>query len=279
MYVNGYGGGLCRRPDLVILTVQTSDRDQDRTKVKQRLYQTVTKAIMDLIESGEFPVGSRLPGERELSERFNVSRVTIREAEIALEALGYITVKIGSGAYVQKPKGEARSQLPDVSAFELTAARAVLEAEAAALAAANMTDEGLAKLDQIVRKMAAVKHGDIETGDALDRQFHLTIAQLGGNPVVEHTVQNLWRMRTELPRVRDVYESVCVSDAQARTDEHAAILEALRRRDPAASRAAMREHFHRLFEAMLTASEKRELEEIKRRTSQDRQRFLLTTQI
>lgn len=248
--------------------------------MKQRLYQTVTKAIMELIESGEFPVGSRLPGERELAERFNVSRVTIREAEIALEALGYIAVRNGSGAYVQKPRREGGGiGLPDVTAFELTAARALLEAEAAALAAANLTDEGLARLDEIVREMGEVRHGDVETGDELDQQFHLTIARLGGNPVIEHTVQTLWRMRNELPKVKRVYESVCVSDAQARTDEHAAILEALRRRDPAASRAAMREHFHRLFESMLNASEKNALEEIKRRIGEDRQRFLVTTQI
>ena len=49
--------------------------------LKQRLYLTVANQILELIDSGHFPVGSRLPGERDLAERFNVSRVAIREAE------------------------------------------------------------------------------------------------------------------------------------------------------------------------------------------------------
>ena len=53
---------------------------------KKRLYVSVFNEIAGLIDSGEFPVGHRLPTERELSERFQVSRPTIREAIIALEA-------------------------------------------------------------------------------------------------------------------------------------------------------------------------------------------------
>ena len=68
-----------------------------------RLYQTIAAKLRKLIEDGEFPPGSRLPGERELAERFGVSRVTIREAEIALEAQGWIAIRIGSGVHV-KPR-------------------------------------------------------------------------------------------------------------------------------------------------------------------------------
>ncbi|NNE59638.1 MAG: FadR family transcriptional regulator, partial [Woeseia sp.] len=66
----------------------------------QRLYHSVADQILQLINDGSFPPGSRLPGERDLAERFDVSRVTIREAEIALQALGYIRIKTGSGVYV-----------------------------------------------------------------------------------------------------------------------------------------------------------------------------------
>ena len=62
-----------------------------------RLYQTTAGEILKLIESGEFPPGSRLPGERDLAERLGVSRVTVREAEIALEAQGWISIRGGSG--------------------------------------------------------------------------------------------------------------------------------------------------------------------------------------
>lgn len=247
--------------------------------VKKRLYQNIVGEILRLIDEGTFPPGSRLPGERELAERFDVSRVTIREAEIALEALGHIAIKTGSGAYVQSRSTDVVGALPDVTAFELTAARAVIEAEAAALAAANMTDAGIGELQALITAMSTVHPNGTDEGDDIDRQFHLAIARMSGNPVVEYTVQSLWRIRNELPQVRKVYASVCVADAKARTDEHATILEALRDRDPSAARSAMREHFQRLFEAMLVATENNAVQEVRRKIGEDRQRFLVTTQI
>jgi GntR family transcriptional regulator, transcriptional repressor for pyruvate dehydrogenase complex len=247
--------------------------------LKSRLYKSIVSEILSLIDKGIFPLGSRLPGERELAERFDVSRVTIREAEIALEALGHINIKTGSGAYVQRGSTSSSDALPNVTAFELTAARAVIEAEAAALAAANMTEQGIVQLEALIMAMSSIQPNGGDEGDEIDREFHLSIAQMSGNPVIEFNVQQLWRMRNELPQVRKVYSSVCKSDVKARTDEHASICEALRQRDPAAARLAMREHFQRLFEAMLVATENNALEEVKRRIAEDRQRFLLTTQI
>ena len=122
---------------------------------EQRLYQSVARQIRDAIEAGEFPVGARLPGERELAERFGVSRVTIREAEIALEALGWISIRTGSGVYVLSRDAHVAGRLPDVTAFDLTAARAVIEAEAAALAAAHIDEDGLAELEGLIAVMSS----------------------------------------------------------------------------------------------------------------------------
>ena len=63
---------------------------------EKRLYHTVANQILELIDSGVFPPGSRLPGERDLAEKFNVSRVSVREAEIALQAQGRLEIKVGS---------------------------------------------------------------------------------------------------------------------------------------------------------------------------------------
>jgi DNA-binding FadR family transcriptional regulator len=245
---------------------------------KERLYQSVARDIQARIDAGEFPVGSRLPGERELAEMFNVSRVTIREAEIALEALGLISIKTGSGVYVRQRSDADRSALPDVSAFELTAARAIIEAEAAALAAAHITDAGVKELQALVAKMSKTPTDD-ESGEETDRQFHFAIARIANNPVIEHFVHQLWRIRNEAPRVRRIYQNVCSKDAGARTDEHKAILDALAKKDPSAARAAMREHFHRLFEALMRVSETEALAEVERKMREDRERFLVTTRI
>lgn len=241
---------------------------------EQRLYQSVALQIRNMIESGEFPVGSRLPGERDLADQLGVSRVTIREAEIALEAQGWIKIRTGSGAYVQQ--SQVLSALPQVTAFDLTAARAIIEAEAAALAAANITDDDVQELEELILAMSG-EDISAENAALADQQFHLAIARIGGNPVVEHFVSLIWRIRNELPQVRQVYGRVCHNDSEARTSEHAEILAALRQRDPQASRNAMRQHFHRLFEAMLEATESAAMAEVRQRTEQDRMRFLATT--
>lgn len=243
---------------------------------ENRLYHSVAAKIRALIDTGEFPVGSRLPGERELAERFGVSRVTVREAEIALEAQGRIVIKIGSGVYVKPRLASDEGALPDVSAFELTAARAVIEAEAAALAASHITDAELDELNGMIQALSAPGLSDAAAAD-YDRAFHLAIARISGNPVVAHCVQLIWRMRNELPRVREVYARVCHDDGVTRVDEHTAILQALQQRDPVAARTAMRNHFQRLFESMLEATENDALAEIRRRTQQDRAHFLAAT--
>ena len=240
-----------------------------------RLYQSIAAELLKLIESGEFPPGSRLPGERDLAERFGVSRVTVREAEIALEAQGWLAIRTGSGVYVRQ-RDEAAGALPDVTAFDVTAARLVIEAEAAALAAKRIPDAEVGELEALVREMSRSDASDRAAGEA-DRAFHLGIARISGNPVIEHTIRTIWRMRDELPQVSTVYSRVCHHDAGDRTREHGAILEALRARDAGAARRAMHDHFQRLFESMLEATEHDALEEIRRRTQQHRERFLAGT--
>ncbi|MDR7191346.1 FadR/GntR family transcriptional regulator [Luteimonas terrae] len=243
---------------------------------ENRLYQTIAGEIRKLIDRGEFPPGSRLPGERDLAERFGVSRVTVREAEIALEARGLISIRIGSGVYVKARSAQAPGGLPDVTAFDLTAARAVIEAEAAAMAASRVTDADLCELETLVLALSDPAAGTEAVSEA-DRRFHLAIARIAGNPVVEHCVQLIWRIRGEVPRVREVHARVCHDDGDTRREEHMAIFDALRRRDPAGARTAMRNHFQRLFESMLEATESEALAEIRRRTQQDRERFMATT--
>jgi DNA-binding FadR family transcriptional regulator len=214
---------------------------------QQRLYHSIADKIEKLIESGGYPPGSRLPAERELAEKYGVSRVAIREAEIALQALGRISIKTGSGAYVLESPTNSENGLPDVSAFELTEARALFEAEAAALAAAQIDDETLAKLDHYIEIMATTGPHD-EAGELADRDFHRTVASASGNAAITHVIETMWKLRTEIEPVRAVYESVCSEDFGARAKEHSDILDALRAHDPAAARVAMRRHITRRLE-------------------------------
>ena len=242
----------------------------------KRLFQSVAEQIADLIDAGAFPPGTRLPGERELAERLGVSRVTIREAEIALQAVGRLEIKTGSGVYVSESQPDIQGALPSASAFEVTEARLLVESEAAALAAHNITDEGIARLEALVEQM---RTGDEDAANQADEQFHSTIAEASNNAAMVHTVKSLWRMREELPDVKATYAAVCIHDAASRTAEHEAIFFALRDRDPAGARHAMREHFQRLIEAMLDATERMALEEVQEKVSQSRKRFTASAKI
>lgn len=246
--------------------------------VEKRLYHTVANRIIELIDSGVFPPGSRLPGERDLAEQFGVSRVAVREAEIALQAQGRLEIKVGSGAYVLDPSDRPINGLPKVGPFELTEARALFEAESAALAAPIISEEDLAKLEHYIDIMSGKVQAEMSANDA-DEAFHLTIAKATNNHAIMFVIDSMWKMRTEAAQLQKVYKKVCDKDSTHREDEHKAILVALKKRDSAAARSAMRAHFTRMIEALLVASEEEAYQEVKRKASESRSRFLLTKQL
>lgn len=243
---------------------------------EKRLYHEIAEKIADLIKEGIFLPGVRLPSERELSERFGVSRVTVREAEIALQAKGFIDIRTGSGVYVSKKQPSVSEDTHDISAFELTEARSMVESEAAALAAQNISEKDLQKLDELIGGMAS-ENANIAT--AADNEFHITIAEATGNSAIVYTIKSLWKMRSEIPAIKTAYESVCEIDATSRVEEHREIYDALKARNPMAARQAMRSHFRRLIEAMLDVSERQALEKVHEQANASRERFLAITRM
>lgn len=121
---------------------------------EDRLYKNLARALILELANGKYAVGGRLPAERELAAEHEVSRPTVREAMIALEVQGLIEVRLGSGAYVRRLPGAEDSPGFNVSAFELTEARLVIEGESAALAALHVTDAELDVLDELVCRIA-----------------------------------------------------------------------------------------------------------------------------
>jgi len=248
------------------------------TMAEKRLYHTVANQILELIDSGVFPTGSRLPGERDLAQKFGVSRVAVREAEIALQAQGRLEIKVGSGAYVLDGGQQTLNGLPKVGPFELTEARALFEAESAALAAPIITNETIKELEDYIAIMTGDVKSDISPDEA-DAAFHNTIARSTNNHAIMFVIDSMWKMRTEAAQLQKVYKNVCDKDTSHREDEHQAIVDALKNRDSAAARMAMRAHFTRMIEALLTASEEEAYQEVKRKASESRSRFLLTKQL
>ena len=236
----------------------------------KRLYRRILEQMLLLIDSGEFPVGGRLPPERELAERFSVSRPSIREAIIALEVLDRVEVKTGSGVYVLPFEASADRYDPSISAFELTEARALIEGEAAALAATMITDDQLEELDGALYEMA-----DADEHEAADRRFHEIISLSTNNKMLIRITRELWDVRENAPIVHKAYQAICETDGPARVQEHKEILDALKSRDATAARKAMHGHFARILNKLIAANEQEQVEEIRRKTRESKERFSL----
>ncbi len=240
----------------------------------QRLYRQVLDKMLAILATGEYPPGSRLPPERELSERFGVSRPTIREAIIALEVKGAVTVKTGSGVYVVEHRNLSGDQLHAISPFELTESRVLIEGEAAALAASMITEEQLTALAAALEEMAEeIKAGDLDS-DVADRKFHLVIAQATQNRALAATIEHLWAIQERSIEIHNAHKDVCATNPQ-RLAEHQAIFDALAKGEPHAARRAMHQHFSCLLDTLHDATEAQAEEEVRRQDSERRKRFTL----
>ena len=96
----------------------------------RRLYRQIADQIAQLIASGEFLPGARLPAERELATSLGVSRASVREAIISLEMGGLVEVRVGTGIFVTAPAAQS-SAVRDAGPgpFELLQARKLIEGE------------------------------------------------------------------------------------------------------------------------------------------------------
>ena len=242
---------------------------------KPRLYISVLNKMLSLIDSGEFPAGGRLPPERELAERFNVSRPTIREAIIALEVLNRVRVKTGSGIYVLEHHSTNGKDLDSITPWELTESRALIVGEAAALAASHITDEELRQLEDSLHEMADENAmGELAEGDA-DKKFHHIIAEATRNAMLVSVIENMWFVRNNAPQVSRAYKAICEQDGTKRIEEHREIFDALSRRDAKAARAAMHQHFALILNKLIATTEAENVEKARKEAQKVRERFSL----
>jgi GntR family transcriptional repressor for pyruvate dehydrogenase complex len=223
--------------------------------LSKKRYQQVVAAIDEGIASGRYKPGDRLPPERELAEGLGVSRPTVREAMLALEIRGLVEARHGSGVYVTaQPAGQAMAEELDIGAFELTEARALFEGEAAALAATIISDEQLEQLESILAEMIEENEGEYN-GEQADRRFHVGIAEATRNSAIVSVVEYLWDLRYRSPLCRHMLERARRVGVKPRIDEHRVLLDAIAAHDPQKARQAMRDHLHRVIDAILAATE------------------------
>ncbi len=232
-----------------------------------KLYRRIVQAIVTDIANGTFPVGTRLPAERDLTERFQVSRPTIREAMIALEMKGMVEARQGSGVFVLASSSVDAEQELDIGAFEITEARRLLEGEVAAVAATEINEAQLAELRAL---LADMDQDDNDAAEAADRRFHIAIAEATGNAVIISAVTDFWDMRLRSPLAREVLRKAGSLGVEDRLAEHGRILSALEARSPADARLAMRDHLSRVIDYLLDVTETEAVERARAATDQHR---------
>ena len=224
--------------------------------------------IRQMIMSGEWGPGTRLPPESELAAHIGISRNSLREAVRALSLVRVLEVRQGDGTYVTSLEPELLLEstrfvahlLADKTVVELFEVRRMLEPAAVALAAVRMDEDGRAALRRELDRMtAATSVEDLVDADAA---FHAVVAQAAGNSVLSSLLEGLSTrtMRARLWRGR--LEKGALEATRA---EHTRIYEAIAARDPelarivAAAHVANSEHWLRAdlarIEAADTASE------------------------
>ena len=189
----------------------------------------VIARLKDLISSGEFTAGARLPTERELTRRFGVSRSSLREALHALTLIGVLEPRVGDGTYVTTLEPELLltgigfvSDLANAgSMFEIHQVRRILESEATRLATPRLTDDDFKRLEPCLKSMETA--GSVPEFIEADMAFHRVILDACGNATLASLVQNL---SSETARARMWQSIVARGAVEATLESHRNIYQA-----------------------------------------------------
>lgn len=230
----------------------------------RRADQVVSK-IREMVLSGALKPGDQLPSEMVLSEDMGVSRTALREGMRILEAQGVLETRPGVGTVVLAAgltqlvtplKWLALARYGGFSFDEFHGVRSILETEIAALAAPGATDDEITSLEDALDDMQEAL-GDNHLFAQHDARFHHVLAEMTGNRLLELLASAMREL------LEDHIETV-VAHIDPLADVvpfHAAILEAIRARDPVAARHAMQVHLdqvHTNFQAAMAARDDRQ---------------------
>lgn len=215
---------------------------------RDRLYEKVAHQIQQLVVQEGWPVGSRIPTERELGEQFGVSRTVVREALKALSERGLVDIRPGRGTFVSdlgtgalKEPMRLLFQRHAVSYEDLVEARRVLEIEIAGLAAMRAQPEQIESLRAAIAQMDGCME-ESEGFSRADQAFHVALAQATQNQMFLILMESIAEL---LHESRKLIFQVAGSASRGQT-HHRALLRAVEKHDFAAARKAMQKHLDQI---------------------------------
>ncbi|MNI04490.1 HTH-type transcriptional regulator LutR [compost metagenome] len=218
----------------------------------RKIYEEIADQIKEQITSGKLLPGDKLPSTRELTERFQVGRSTVREALSALKAMGLVEIHQGEGSYVRKVNPSDVEMPPleslimsRITILELLEARKSLEISNAALAAEKRTEEDL-KAFKLILELMKNNLGDETQGEKADIAFHLTLAKATHNSIIVRlleTISTQMELAIRETRRLQMYSNKSVSTQL--WEEHQAIFEAIEAGNASLAQEKMKLHlFH-----------------------------------
>lgn len=220
-----------------------------------RLSDEVARQLAAAIRTGEFAPGARLPSEKELAERFDVSRMVVREAMSRLKSDELIDTRQGLGAFVAAEPGRGLFRLePDPAAVkdlhDIFQLRVAVEGAAAGLAAVRASRSELATMRACLHDMTIAIAGK-EDDVAADNRFHATIARASRNPYFDRFLTFLGaNLHGSIARARSNTAARHPESVLAVQAEHEAVFAAIEQRDAPAAEAAMRGHLSAAMERL-----------------------------
>src|SRR6266853_1844256 len=231
-----------------------------KTVRTSRLYEQIVQQIEESILKGVLKPGDQLPAERELAQRFGVSRTAVREAVKALREKGLVEAYSGRGTFITDGTSQAVRQSLDLmvkigqpeGSTYLAEVRSILEPEIAALAAMRVQDPELATMREAVAVMDKAGQ-DPDAYIEADLDFHLALAEAAANPLILSLIDSIVGLLRE-QRLRIFKVSGGPERGQV---HHKRILDAMERRDAEKAREAMKAHLEQVREDSQVSTRKR----------------------
>jgi len=213
-----------------------------------KLSQVIQKKIEELIRTKKLIPGQKLPTEKELCESFGVSRTALREAIQMLAAKGLISVKKGSGIFVNDYSSATARDFISLylevnfdkeSILHVIKVRQILEPEITKLAALNRDDQDLSKIEKNLKSFQNCDKCDVKSLGTLDREFHLLIAESSKNPLIPLIIDPIFRL---MPKIRTLVYAKIDHAESAALDFHTKIYNSIVKQDSEKAFQLMVEH-------------------------------------
>lgn len=229
----------------------------DNSVKNKKIYEDIVEHIKSMVENGELKKGDKLPTERKLAEKLNVSRASIREAMRSLEVIGLIECRQGSGNYIKDDFENLFLEplsiifmLEKGSPLDIYELREVLELSTIMLSAARISDEDLEKLKNIKDEF---RKTDQEKNSAvIDKDFHYTIVRAADNPLITNLLNIISDLMDEFITYSRKNILECEENREKLLTLHERIYEAIAEKDGYKAYKVMKEHFDLIKEyAML----------------------------